>query len=94
MAKKSNKKPCDLLCPKCGSEKIYREFWERGKKESNHCGQKEDRENKFVKISYFEIIGQKDHIQHHCRCCQFSWETEPISAPLNIESKGREKCKK
>lgn len=28
--------------------------------------------------SAYYAIAKKDLIDHHCRCCQFEWESDPI----------------
>jgi hypothetical protein len=73
-------KPCEILCPKCGSSDIYREFLARGEIDSLTYGERDRaRENKFISLAWGgESNAKKDCITHHCRCCQYEWETEPM----------------
>ena len=69
--------PCEMPCPKCGTTDIHRLFKVAGSKASlllslSHTS------NEFVKRDKYETKVLKDCIMHHCRCCQYDWETEAL----------------
>lgn len=72
--------PCNFSCPKCGSYEVSRLF--RPLDSLLTIYPKPTTESQF-KVS---IRGDStyrvtvDHIQHTCRCCQFTWDTAPKSA--------------
>jgi len=81
--------PCCLPCPKCGNIDIYRRFFEKGQ-DTNQGGPKRgvkssdwvDRKDNWMHRA------KKDCIVHHCRCCGWEWDGDPMventgSAVLN-----------
>lgn len=72
-------KPCDLPCPKCGSADVMRRFWpkdERRKaKAYDECNM-----GPYVRVERWNAVARRDHIGHHCRCCQYEWQTLPMKA--------------
>ncbi len=73
------KKPCKLACPKCGSIDISRKFIAKGTKEYI-CFTEEDKveRNPFLKLKDSYSIAKKDYIEHHCRCCQYNWQSDTL----------------
>ncbi len=72
--------PCALKCPKCGSDDIHREFHEKGNNWSTVLSEVRERENALVVIDKWDGRAKRDCIIHHCRGCQYEWETEPLSS--------------
>lgn len=62
-------KPCEQTCQKCGSSDIHREFVFKGTRIAKANGTYLD-----TKCSM-----AKDIIRSHCRCCQYEWDTNPLS---------------
>jgi FtsZ-binding cell division protein ZapB len=77
--------PCNEPCAKCRSNDIYRKFYAIGDIRETEFSCK--RVPKFAdKISSFRFRATEDHIIHHCRCCQYTWETEPLKDETIIET--------
>ncbi|WP_250538753.1 hypothetical protein [Caballeronia sp. INML3B] len=72
------KNPCDLPCTKCGSTDVMRRFWPKG--EQRQAKKYDGFMSRFVSVSCWSATAQRDHIVHHCRCCQFEWSTPPMTA--------------
>ena len=70
--------PCSLPCPKCGSGDIYRKI--HLQRETWDDWRPRRRENEFVAVDTYSTRAKKDCIQHKCRCCEWVWETAPLSA--------------
>ena len=72
-------KPCEIPCPKCGSSDVMRRFW--CKNETCRESKKYDESSiwKYSRVSGWTHYATRDHITHHCRCCQYNWETLPMS---------------
>jgi hypothetical protein len=74
------KKPCKLPCPKCGSDDINREFLRKGKDRIIYSiDDEKERKNEFITRERYTIYVKKDCITHHCRCCQYEWESGVLS---------------
>ena len=72
--------PCAMKCPKCGSDDIHREHKEEGDAvELDYADRGMTRENEFVAINgWTDARVKRECIMHHCRCCQYEWETAPL----------------
>lgn len=73
----SDTKPCDLPCPKCGSADVLRSFWAKG----DHRNAREYNKQtmgKYASVTCSNAYATKDHLVHHCRCCQYEWQTLPM----------------
>lgn len=77
-------KPCDWSCPKCGSSDISRKFNKAGNFWSNidKISYEERYEDDLVVASEWVTTAKKDLIHHHCRCCQYFWNTLPLKSPV------------
>lgn len=71
-------KPCDLPCPKCGSADVMRRFWP--KDERRQAGIYDGFMSRYVSVTCWNAVALRDHIVHHCRCCQHEWSTPPMTA--------------
>lgn len=71
-------KPCDLPCPKCGSADVMRSFW--GKEDRRQAREYGVPIGRFSRAIAWNVYATKDHIVHHCRCCQYEWQTLPMAA--------------
>jgi hypothetical protein len=70
--------PSEQPCPKCGSDDIHREYRESGEEWKTH-GVSKQRTSKHVKIGRWSGSAKRDCIVHHCRCCQFDWDTDALA---------------
>ena len=79
--------PCDLSCPKCGSANISREFCHANTELQPSMFQKKSDTSDFVdrKYKYMHHV-LKDCIINNCRCCQYCWDTAPLSSGSQEES--------
>ena len=74
-------KPCNQSCPKCGSLDINRTHLTVGKLELGWSDKDTTRNNEFVKINgWLDAKCIKECITHHCRVCQFDFETSICGA--------------
>jgi hypothetical protein len=72
-------KPCDLPCPKCGSAYVMRSFWAKGeRRQAKEYAQQTM--GKYVDVSCWNAYANRDHLAHHCRVCQYEWQTLPMKA--------------
>ncbi len=72
-------KPCEATCPKCGSADVWRTYRAKGLKwdlkrwvECKH---------KYFHEAGWEAYASSEHIHHHCRTCQYEWQTSPMRKP-------------
>lgn len=73
-------KPCELPCPKCGSTDILRQYRENGEKWDTH--KHGGYSSKYANRSDgYYMTAYRDHIKHHCRTCQYAWQTTPLRKP-------------
>ncbi len=74
---KDKTKPCELTCPKCGSNDICRTFYDKGNIiQTSPCDIKDMDKWKYSKRGSYVTEATKAHIHHNCRCCQYKWQTE------------------
>jgi hypothetical protein len=92
VSKRTNKKPCDSTCPKCGSGDIVRELRRAGETVRRFIG--EDGPSwltgtKWVKEKQYhgEVFAQ-ECIEHHCRGCQYEWCTAPLRQTITSRAAG------
>lgn len=64
-------KPSEETCCKCGSSDINRRFHTNGDEIRGRSD--------FGKYDGFYWFSVCDHIHHHCRTCQYSWDGLPLS---------------
>ena len=69
--------PCALACAKCGAADISRHHRLAGDSWSN-CGTERIRTNAFVDVGRFTARALRECLTHHCRTCQYDWETTPL----------------
>lgn len=75
-SKKSITLPCEEICPKCGSGDINRIHRMPGKLDLDYNYKYLKRSNEFVHIDgWMNAKVIKECIMHHCRICQYDWET-------------------
>lgn len=73
-------KPCNEPCPKCGNNDIHRLFRTVGDNWSSMIrSQHPAITTRWYKHDGYYCNTLADHIQHHCRCCQYEWFTDPLS---------------
>lgn len=63
-------------CPKCCSNDIHRLWRERGARWTLYC-RNTRKSNQWVTYADWEAHAKKECISHHCRCCQYEWDTSP-----------------
>ena len=71
--------PCNERCPKCGSPDVLRQFVQSGESWANRSDRV--RGNEFLVSDKFDVQCFRDCITHHCRICQWDWETPPLPSP-------------
>lgn len=69
-------KPCELPCPKCGSADVYHHYRAKGEIWSQD---KYGKHSKYASGQAYTLTSFAEHIEHHCRGCQFDWQTKPLS---------------
>lgn len=68
--------PCNLPCPKCGATDITRLFRGKGtERKSEKYGRPISR---FESAESWTAVACRDHIMHHCRVCQYDWQTPSL----------------
>ena len=69
--------PSVLPCPKCGSADINRTHAKAGEDLDLSFSERSTRRvNQYVHIDgWTDARVKKECIMHHCRCCQYDWET-------------------
>lgn len=72
------KKPCELTCPKCGSSDNSLKFFAKGFFLHSYDNDRKQKETKYMKSDQHGYIAKQDCLLHHCRCCEYEWETEPL----------------
>ena len=72
--------PCDQNCPKCGSRDIHRKHRMPG-----DGVDKQGIDDELIKRPPFMEVNwpygwkaSKEHIGHHCRTCQYEWESSTL----------------
>ena len=75
--RRSSLAPCSAPCPKCGSQDIHRRHAPAGAKlDLGYERRDMERVNEYVRINgWLDAEVKLECIMHHCRCCQFEWET-------------------
>lgn len=69
--------PCNELCHKCGSDDIFRKFYRNGEKiDSDDYGVCY---NKYSQGQCHQYKVYRDNIDNKCRCCQYRWQSLPLS---------------
>lgn len=77
MTAPSRELPCNLPCSKCGSVDIYRRFYAKGNyMKSDTYGKAPSRYA--GGLGTYHWTATRDHLQHYCRCCGYTWETLPL----------------
>jgi hypothetical protein len=76
-------KPCDLPCPKCGSADVLRSFW--AKDERRQAREYGATSRKWRRVIAWNEYATRDHLVHHCRCCQYEWQTLPMRGVKNAQ---------
>jgi len=82
-------KPCERLCPKCGSADVTRRFVRAGEyilpSSAKEADKRSFERHKGCSCSeckgWIRSLGKKlarDTIFHHCRCCQYEWNTAAL----------------
>lgn len=77
--------PCNEPCHKCGSVDIGRRFIPKGgevpSEGYDRCS------SKYGTGQGHHWTATRDHIHHHCRCCQFEWQGPPLKKRKTVEDK-------
>lgn len=74
-------KPCAMPCAKCGGIDIHRRFYATGQ-DTNGVYRKRTPSSPWVnREDAFYQPAKKECVTHHCRCCGYEWETDPLTVP-------------
>lgn len=76
-------KPCEMLCPKCGSLDVRRIYREPGPYARNEFYKGGLEDSKFITQTRFDETVHIEHIEHHCRICQYAWRTRVFNPRLD-----------
>lgn len=69
--------PCSAACPKCGSLDIHRHHRASKEEWSRNLGEnRQNYETLWVSYEGYSAKALKECITHHCRCCQWKWESD------------------
>jgi hypothetical protein len=68
--------PCELPCPKCGSKDVVRHFYATGERIPTDTH--DNQPTRYSAGGGWYWKAAEDHIRHHCRCCQYGWDTKPL----------------
>jgi len=71
--------PYCATCPKCGSTDILRQYRKRHEEWSNAIGDYTKKETNFVSKRQYRSVAIFECITHHCKICQYEWETGVLS---------------
>lgn len=81
-------KPSEATCPKCGSNDCHRKHRRRGETWTVS-------ERGTVPLSPFINVhgdwnreATRECITHHCRTCQFDWQTAVLKKPARMKGEG------
>jgi hypothetical protein len=75
------KKPCEEPCPKCGSPDINRQYRRRGERWDVGDGDAIPVSKFINRHNMWTREATRECITHHCRTCQFDWQTKPQPHP-------------
>lgn len=81
-------KPCELPCPKCGSQDISRAYRARGA--TWRTSDSDGYVSRFAGCyRAYTMSANREHIEHHCRTCQHDWQAPPLPKPRKAKGKQR-----
>jgi len=84
--------PCSASCAKCGSDDIYRRYYDAGKDTNGPSPKRDLKSTEWVDRSDAWVQPAiKDCIVHVCRCCGYQWDSDPL--PNNEVSDGGDKTR-
>lgn len=75
--------PCKISCIKCGSNDINRIYRKKGDYVSIGMGEKAIDRPPYLAIDIpwgWSVL--QEHINHHCRVCQYDWQTEILPSKV------------
>lgn len=72
-------KPCNVPCPMCGSDDIHRTYRSKGDEIGYPSDGSPGRSSQYVKREWMDWRVLSECIVHHCRTCQFYWDS-PVLA--------------
>lgn len=78
MKPKSLIKPCDEPCRKCGGKDIHRQHRRAGEK-WHATSENGEPFSSFINVDNWTREATRECITHHCRTCQYDWQTKPLS---------------
>ena len=74
-------KRCSMPCPKCGSEDIHRRYRRKDEEWNKDIGDYECRDTERVEDRTYHARAKVECLVHHCRCCDYEWDSECESNP-------------
>ena len=81
---KTTENPCEMTCPKCGGKDIHRQHRDKGDVWRTEFGG--EPETPFVKKhASFSAVAVREHIAHHCRTCQYSFQSRVLPANKGVK---------
>ena len=74
-------KRCSMPCPKCESENIHRRYRRKDEEWNKDICDYECRETERVEYRTYHARAKVECLVHHCRCCDYEWDSECESNP-------------
>jgi hypothetical protein len=77
-------KPCEMPCPKCGSQDALRRFFARDKNVEPFSGKQDYGVMpvpRWIYGSAYVWKANRDFVAHFCRTCKHIWQTPPLPKP-------------
>ncbi len=69
--------PCEVTCPKCGSDSVLRRYRARG--EEWQAKEMRGYPSKFAgNYRSYCMTSNREHIEHTCQTCWHEWQTRPL----------------
>jgi len=69
-------KRCSMPCPKCESENIHRRYRRKDEEWNKDICDYECRETERVEYRKYHARAKVECLVHHCRCCDYEWDSE------------------
>lgn len=84
MSEQDTQLPCELPCPKCGASDVRRRWYDKG-----HPVPEEDYgkcRNRYAAGLCRSYEANREHLDHHCRCCAYRWQTPVLPKKRKAKS--------
>lgn len=93
MTKKSPTLPCNTPCCKCGSNDINRTYYDESQHVYKPINPPRQKSNEFVDRTGVFWVAKKECIVHHCRVCQYEWDSATLTRTVTCQKSCQPKKK-